>query len=90
VYTDGKTHLEFRHNANDDSPNYYRRGIVSFDIKSLQATTSNKTINLVIHVNVPNQAEEKTYALTYNFDTNSTLIKSPKITLTENSESVIK
>lgn len=90
VYTDGKTHLEFRHNANDDSPNYYRRGIVSFNLKSLQATTTNKTINLVIHVNVPNQAEEKTYSLAYNFDTNSTLIKSPKISFPENSESVIQ
>jgi len=90
MYTDGKTHLEFRHNANNDSPNYYRRGIVSFDLKTLQATTTNKIINLVIHVNVPNQVEEKTYSLTYNFDTNSTLIKSPKISFPGNSENTIK
>ncbi len=90
VFTDGKTHLEFRHNANGDLPIFYRRGIVSFDLKSLQATTSNKTVNLTIHVNVPNQVEEKAYSLTYNFDTNSALIKSSKITLPENCESVIK
>ncbi|MEI7503456.1 MAG: NigD-like protein [Paludibacter sp.] len=83
VYTDGKVHLEFRHNANGDTPNYYRQGIVSFDLKSLQASTSNKSLNLIIHVNVPNQVAEKTYSLTYNFDSNSTLIKSPKISFPE-------
>ncbi|MEI8085362.1 MAG: NigD-like protein [Paludibacter sp.] len=83
VYTDGKVHLEFRHNANKDMPSYYRQGIVSFNLKSLQATTTNKTLNLVIHVNVPNQVEEKTYSLTYNFDSNLTLLKSPKISFPE-------
>jgi len=90
IYTDGKVHLEFRHNANGDTPNYYRQGIVSFDLKSLQAATSNKTLNLVIHVNVPNQVEEKTYSLTYSFDSNPLMIKSPKISFPEELGNQIK
>lgn len=71
VYTDGKTHLEFRHNANDDSPVAYRDGIVSFNLKSLKPVSNPAEnsivvpIDLVIHVNVPNQTEEKTFEFKY-------------------------
>ena len=66
VYTDGKTHLEFRHNSNDDSPVAYHEGVVSFNLKSLKpASASALPINLVIHVNIPNQTAEKTYELKY-------------------------
>jgi len=67
VYTDGKTHLEFRHNANGDNPVYHRNGIVSFSLKSLQAGVSSDSINLVIHVNEPNLVADKTFELTYKF-----------------------
>jgi len=90
LYTDGKTHLEFRHNANGDSPSYYRRGIVSFDLKSLQAASINTAIDLVIHVNVPNQVEEKTYSLTYNYGTNSALIQSPRNSITPYTDTLFK
>jgi len=65
VYTDGKTHLEFRHNANDDSPVSYREGIVSFNLKSLKPASGAAAIKLVIHVNIPNQTDEKTYEFKY-------------------------
>lgn len=80
VYTDGKIHLEFRHNANGDTPTYYKSGIVSFNLKSLQTGAASKSINLVIHVNVPNQAGEKLYALTYRFGEISAMYQTPKIT----------
>ncbi len=67
VFTDGKIHLYFRHNSNADSPVYIRTGIVSFNIKSLQTGASGSLLNLVIHVNVPYQASEKIYNLTYDF-----------------------
>ena len=67
VFTDGKIHLYFRHNSNGDSPVYLKSGIVSFNIKSLQTGASGTLLNLVIHVNVPNQAAEKTYSLSYDF-----------------------
>jgi hypothetical protein len=73
VYTDGKTHLEFRHNANNDRPVEFQTGIASFNLKSLLPISNAAgnsligPINLVIHVNVPNQVAEKTYELTYNW-----------------------
>jgi len=67
VYTDGKVHLEFRHNANGDSPTYYSKGIVSFNLKSLQTGVTATVLNLLIHVNVPYQAAEKTYNVVYYF-----------------------
>jgi hypothetical protein len=67
VFTDGKIHLFFRHNSNSDEPAYIRTGIVSFNIKSLQTGATSSILNLVIHVNVPNQAADKTYDLTYDF-----------------------
>lgn len=67
IFTDGKIHLFFRHNSNGDSPVYLRSGIVSFNLKSLQTGANSSTLNLIIHVNVPNQAADKLYSLTYDF-----------------------
>jgi len=67
VYTDGKTHLEFRHNGNGDAPVYYSKGIVSFNLKSLQTGVTGNVLNLVIHVKVPYQASEKMYDIPYYF-----------------------
>lgn len=68
TYTDdGKVHLEFRHNANNDEPYHRRWGIVSFDISSLQSNTAD-SVELVIHVNMPNQVEDKLFNLTYRYN----------------------
>lgn len=67
TYTDGKVHLEFRHNANNDEPYHRRWGIVSFDISSLQSNTAD-SVELVIHVNMPNQVEDKLVELTYRYN----------------------
>lgn len=90
AYTDGKTHLEFRHNANGDTPTYMRKGIVSFNLKSLQTSAVvDKTISLVIHVNVPDQVAEKTYSLTYKYDDTSGMIKTRKINFPFDNQSVV-
>ena len=75
VFTDGKVHLFFRHNSNEDSPVYLRSGIVSFNIKSLQAGAVGTLLNLVIHVNIPNQVSEKTYDISYDFSSTSLVPK---------------
>lgn len=64
---DGKVHLEFRHNANNDASIIKRVGVVSFDISSLQTDTSD-SVALVIHVNKPNQVEEQLFNLTYRYN----------------------
>ena len=73
TYTDGKTHLEFRHNGNGDAPTYYLKGIVSFNLKSLQTGVSGNVLNLAIHVKVPNQTSEKVYNIPYYFGSTATL-----------------
>lgn len=73
TYTDGKIHLEFRHNGNTDAPTYYIRGIVSFNLKSLQTGVSGNVLNLAIHVKVPYQTAEKVYDIPYYFGTTPTL-----------------
>lgn len=77
VYTDGKIHLEFRHNGNGDAPYYYLKGIASFNLKSLQTGVSATVLNLLIHVKVPYQTAEKTYNITYLFGPNTTLYGAP-------------
>jgi len=67
VYTDGKIHLEFRHNGNGDSPMYNYKGIVSFNLKSLQTGVTGNSLNLVIHVKAPFKTVEQTYGLNYVF-----------------------
>lgn len=79
VYTDGKIHLEFRHNANGDSPVYYRRGLVSFNLKSLQSDAVSTSLDLVIHANVPYQTSEKTYTLTYKFGETTESFRVPQL-----------
>lgn len=66
-YTDGKVHLEFRHNANSDFPNYNKWGYVSFDLKSLKQE-GKKSVDLVIHTNEFNTGKQ-TYTLTYDYAT---------------------
>ena len=71
---DGKIHLEFRHNANDDAPAYNIRGIASFDLKTLQ-TDDVESLPLVIHVREFDETD-KTYELNYNFSGSSDTEKS--------------
>jgi hypothetical protein len=77
VYTDGKVHLEFRHNGNGDAPTYYLKGIVSFNLKSLQTGVTATVLNLAIHVKVPYQSVEKVYNIPYYFGPNTTLYGTP-------------
>lgn len=80
-YNDGKIHLEFRHNANGDSPSYRMWGMASFRLKPLQQNASG-SVTLVIHTKEYNQPEEKTYELVYQFDRPSSDVR--KITFGEN------
>ncbi|OIP82264.1 MAG: hypothetical protein AUK44_08075 [Porphyromonadaceae bacterium CG2_30_38_12] len=68
VYSDGKIHLDVRHNANNDYPSVNIRGIVSFNLKTLQTITAT-TVNLVIHTNEFNQtsSNEGVYNFTYKY-----------------------
>lgn len=70
TYTDGKVHLEFRHNDRDDAPMYRRHGIVSFDISSL-INPQVESVPLVIHVNKPNQVEEQQIQITFRYKSQS-------------------
>lgn len=79
TYTDGKIHLEFRHNANNDYPEYNKWGIVSFNLKSLQANTTD-SVQLVIHTKEFYYGDEK-YDITYKFGPGSAQIKGQKISL---------
>ena len=74
-YDDEKIHLEFRHHANDDVPTYNLRGIVSFDLRSLQKDGV-ESLPLVIHVNDPDESDEKIYELNYTFNESSDIEKS--------------
>ena len=78
LYSDGKIHLEFRHNSNGDSAYYYKEGIVSFNLTELRTLTNDTNLDLVIHVNAPNQAADDTYSITYNFGETTVLYRSPK------------
>ena len=70
-YNDGKTHLEFRHNANSDAQTYSFSGIVSFDLKSLKKNGV-ESLPLVIHVLESEGSDKKTYELNYNFSAKAT------------------
>lgn len=69
-YNDGKLHLEFRHNANGDSPIYSKKGIVSFNLKAIKDTLTSNERELAIHVNIPNQTTDKVYSLKYTLNKN--------------------
>lgn len=79
VYTDGKIHLEFRHNGNGDAPTYYLKGLVSFNLKSLQTGVTASVLNLLIQVKVPYHTVEKTYDIPYYFGPTTTLYGAPDI-----------
>lgn len=66
TYTDGKVHLEFRHNSRGDAERYRRYGIVSFDISSL-IDPARELVPLVIHVNKPNQAAEQLIEINFRY-----------------------
>lgn len=69
TYTDGKIHLEFRHNANGDYPHFYLSGIVSFNIKSLQVAGESE-VKIVVHAREFNMPEGgNSYNLTYKYGT---------------------
>jgi len=79
TYTDGKIHLEFRHNANGDYPTYYKRGIVSFDLSSLETNTSNQ-VQIVVHSNeYGRDTNAQTYKLTYSYGNATSNVKPEKI-----------
>lgn len=67
VYNDGKVHLEFRHNANDDAESYTAGGLVSFELMSLKGKTTGNSLDLIIH-SFNYEGKEETYNLTYNFN----------------------
>ena len=66
TYTDGKVHLEFRHNPQHDSPMFRRYGLVSFEISS-HIDPARESVPLVIHVNKPNQAADQLIELTFSY-----------------------
>lgn len=66
-YEDGKIHLEFRHNAHSDEKRYTYSGIVSFNLTSLKTLTTEKSLELVIHVKNLDGIES-THELQYKFD----------------------
>ncbi|MDR2037666.1 MAG: NigD-like protein [Bacteroidales bacterium] len=69
VYDDGKIHLEFRHNANDDSPLQNKWGLASFDLAPFLEDGSGQLI-FVIHTK-EYDTDEKTYELLYNSGSSS-------------------
>jgi len=76
-YTDGKVHLEFRHNANDDYPDYIKSGIVSFNLNSLRNNIDEK-VNLVIHANEFYNSGS-TYNLTYVYGASALLLNQKQL-----------
>lgn len=74
-YTDGKIHLELRHNAHDDSETNRINGIASFLLSSLldNTVTSASTLSLAIHVNLYGDSE-KVYDFTYHYNENRTSV----------------
>jgi hypothetical protein len=75
TYSDGKIHLEFRHNANGDYPHFNLSGIVSFNLKSLQVSGQNE-VKIVVHAREFNMSESSsTYNFTYKYGTQASAIK---------------
>lgn len=83
TYTDGKIHLEFRHNANDDAALYTRSGVSSFKLHDLKAGSTVDSINLVIHTKEFVSPSDKTYNLTYKFGSLASQQKVPKVQLSK-------
>ena len=74
VYTDGKVHLELRHNAHNDEAKYIIHGIASFNLTSLQSLTATKSLDLVIHVK-DYDGKESTYDVKYDFEIATPTVK---------------
>ncbi len=91
TYTDNKTHLEFRHNANGDYPSSSKWGMASFDLRSLKANhNSNDSVKLVIHTKEYGTTTDKTYALTYKFGVPTAAQSAKNISLPFNADSKIR
>lgn len=75
VYSDGKTHLEFRHNANDDADTYRAGGLVSFDLSSLRPQPREGDLELVIHVK-ERDGQDRTYNVVYKYNNDNRADKS--------------
>ena len=91
TYTDNKTHLEFRHNANGDYPSSSKWGMASFDLRSLKANhNSNDSVILVIHTKEYGTTTDKTYALTYKFGVPTAAQSAKNISLPFNADSKIR
>lgn len=91
TYTDNKTHLEFRHNANGDYPSSSKWGMASFDLRSLKANhNSNDSVKLVIHTKEYGTTTDKTYALTYKFGVPAAAQSAKNISLPFNADSKIR
>lgn len=91
TYTDNKTHLEFRHNANGDYPSSSKWGMASFDLRSLKANhNSNDSVKLVIHTKEYGTTTDKTYALTYKFGVPAAAQSAKSISLPFNADSKIR
>ena len=88
TYTDGKVYLEFRHNANNDYPMFWKWGIVSFNLKSLQPLAVADSVNMVIHTKEFGASNDKSYNLTYKFGTAATVKYVKKVFIPSDSNSV--
>jgi hypothetical protein len=86
TYTDGKVHLEFRHNANNDYTTYSKWGMASFDLHSLQSGTTADSINLVIHTKEFSTTVDKTYNLTYKFGAAPMALVIKRISMPKNAD----
>lgn len=67
---EGEVHLEIRHNAHKDFPQYIHTGMACFDLRSLQPLTSGDYLNLVILYKGYDH-KEHTYELKYQFGENT-------------------
>jgi hypothetical protein len=65
-YDDGKIHLEFRHNANDDAAAFSQWSVASFRLKPLQQEGVD-ALTIVIHTSEYQHPDEQTYELVYHF-----------------------
>lgn len=84
-YSDGKVHLEFRHNSNGDYPHLNKWGIVSFNLKSLQKADKSD-VEIVIHTkefNSPTNGDK--YELTYKYADEVRSAKQHRINIRTNS-----
>lgn len=67
TYTDGKLHLEFRHNNKNDYPSYYTSGIVSFNLADIQILGQGQ-MDIVVHVNeFGSNGADKTFGFKYKY-----------------------